>query len=276
MAKEDEDKTLFFTGERVYCYQKMPFGLKNTGATYQRLVDKVFNDQIGRNLKAYVDDMVIKSTSEEDLMADIKETFQSNKETPKDFLIKAPLEDNKKDVERKTDMKLEETKLICECKLYTDGASSSDGSGARVRSIVSGSTNSARNGNRKLSNICKLSTIGKSSKGNLRSQTTNHQRVSTKNKGNLKKVQELHNRAHRRKQNKKANALSKLALMTFEHLTNEILVEVLARRSIEEKEVLQVETNEEESWMTPIHEYLLSVLLPEDPKESRNIIIKAP
>ncbi|GKA15868.1 reverse transcriptase domain-containing protein [Tanacetum coccineum] len=50
--------------------------LKNARATYQRLVDKVFNDQIGRNLKAYVDDMVIKSISEEDMLADIKETFQ--------------------------------------------------------------------------------------------------------------------------------------------------------------------------------------------------------
>ncbi|GJX60487.1 reverse transcriptase domain-containing protein [Tanacetum coccineum] len=76
MAEEDEDKTRFFTGEGVYCYRKMPFGLKNAGAAYKRLVDKVFNDQIGRNLKSYVDDMVIKSTSKEHMLADIKETFQ--------------------------------------------------------------------------------------------------------------------------------------------------------------------------------------------------------
>ncbi|GJU60915.1 reverse transcriptase domain-containing protein [Tanacetum coccineum] len=76
MAEEDEDKIAFIAGEGLYCYRKMPFGLKNAGATYQRLIDKVFNDQIGRNLGAYVDDMVIKSTSEEDMLADIKETFQ--------------------------------------------------------------------------------------------------------------------------------------------------------------------------------------------------------
>ncbi|GJR32226.1 retrovirus-related pol polyprotein from transposon TNT 1-94 [Tanacetum coccineum] len=64
MAEGDEDKTNFFIGEGVFCYQKMPFGLKNAGATYQRLVDKVFHDQIRRNLEAYVDDMAIKSTSE--------------------------------------------------------------------------------------------------------------------------------------------------------------------------------------------------------------------
>ncbi|GKF95047.1 reverse transcriptase domain-containing protein, partial [Tanacetum coccineum] len=80
----------------------------------------------------------------------------------------------------------------------------------------------------------------------------------------------------RRNQNKKVDALSKLALMTFEHLTKEVLVKFLARRSIEEKEVLQVETKEEERWMTPIYEYLLSGLLPKDSKESKKIKIKAP
>ncbi|GJZ10921.1 reverse transcriptase domain-containing protein [Tanacetum coccineum] len=64
--------------------------------------------------------------------------------------------------------------------------------------------------------------------------------------------------------------------MTFEHLTKEVLVEVLPKRSIEEKEILQVETKEGESWMTPIHEYLVSSLLPEDPKESKKIRVKAP
>nr|GEY44596.1 putative reverse transcriptase domain-containing protein [Tanacetum cinerariifolium] len=55
MAETDEDRTTFFAGERVFCYQKMCFGLKNAAATYQRLLDKVFHDQIERNLMAYVD-----------------------------------------------------------------------------------------------------------------------------------------------------------------------------------------------------------------------------
>ncbi|GKD71841.1 reverse transcriptase domain-containing protein, partial [Tanacetum coccineum] len=76
MAEEDEDKTAFYAGEGVFCYKKMPFGLKNAGATYQRLVDKVFSHQIGRNLEAYVDDMVIKSTSEKEMLKDIQETFE--------------------------------------------------------------------------------------------------------------------------------------------------------------------------------------------------------
>ncbi|GJU22311.1 reverse transcriptase domain-containing protein [Tanacetum coccineum] len=76
MAKEDEDKTAFFAREGIFCYRKMPFSLKNVGVTYQRLLEKVFNDQIGRNLEAYVNDMVIKSTSKEDMLKDIQETFK--------------------------------------------------------------------------------------------------------------------------------------------------------------------------------------------------------
>ncbi|GJU90373.1 reverse transcriptase domain-containing protein [Tanacetum coccineum] len=50
MAREDEEKTAFYTEQGTYCYMKMPFGLKNAGATYQRLVDSTFQSQIGRNL----------------------------------------------------------------------------------------------------------------------------------------------------------------------------------------------------------------------------------
>ncbi|GJX39003.1 reverse transcriptase domain-containing protein, partial [Tanacetum coccineum] len=53
-------------------------------------------------------------------------------------------------------------------------------------------------------------------------------------------------------------------------------IKVLLKRSIEKKEILQVKTEEGECWMTPIHEYLVSGLLPKDPKESRKIRVKAP
>ncbi|GKC40649.1 reverse transcriptase domain-containing protein [Tanacetum coccineum] len=79
MAEEDEEKTAFYTYQGTYFYTKMPFGLKNEGATYQRLVDSAFQSQIGRNLEAYVDDMVIKSKDEIFLLADIAETFDNLK-----------------------------------------------------------------------------------------------------------------------------------------------------------------------------------------------------
>ncbi|GKA20275.1 reverse transcriptase domain-containing protein [Tanacetum coccineum] len=77
MAKEDEEKTAFITSQGIFCYSKMPFGLKNAGSTYQRLVDKAFQRQIGRNLEVYVDDLVIKSHTEEEIIRDITETFKT-------------------------------------------------------------------------------------------------------------------------------------------------------------------------------------------------------
>ncbi|KAL0402098.1 UNVERIFIED_CONTAM: hypothetical protein Slati_4239700 [Sesamum latifolium] len=53
----------------------MPFGLKNTGATYQRLVDKIFRPQIRRNVEVYVDDMLVKSKRAGDHVADLEKTF---------------------------------------------------------------------------------------------------------------------------------------------------------------------------------------------------------
>ncbi|GJZ63996.1 reverse transcriptase domain-containing protein [Tanacetum coccineum] len=77
MSKEDEEKTAFYTDQGTYCYAKMPFGLKNARATYQRLVDKVFKGQIRRNLEAYVYDMVIKIRDEKGLFIDIEKTFKT-------------------------------------------------------------------------------------------------------------------------------------------------------------------------------------------------------
>ncbi|GJX28588.1 reverse transcriptase domain-containing protein [Tanacetum coccineum] len=80
MANEDEEKTAFITSQGVFCYSKMPFGLRNAGATYQRLVDKAFHKQIGRNLEVYVDDLVIKIRTEDEIIRDIEETFKTLRE----------------------------------------------------------------------------------------------------------------------------------------------------------------------------------------------------
>lgn len=52
----DQSKLTLITSTGMYCYQVMLFGLKNTGATYQRLVDKMFRSQLGRNIEVYVDE----------------------------------------------------------------------------------------------------------------------------------------------------------------------------------------------------------------------------
>ena len=79
MAKEDQEKTAFITSQRLYCYKVMPFGLKNAGATYHRLVNKMFSKQISRNMEVYVDDMLVKSKEELTHLDDLKETFATLK-----------------------------------------------------------------------------------------------------------------------------------------------------------------------------------------------------
>nr|GEY15890.1 reverse transcriptase domain-containing protein [Tanacetum cinerariifolium] len=77
LVESDEEKMAFHTVQGVYCHTKMPFGLKNAGATYQRLVDKAFNSQINQNIEVYVDDLVVKSHTEAVMLRDIGETFRT-------------------------------------------------------------------------------------------------------------------------------------------------------------------------------------------------------
>ena len=71
MNKEDQEKTSFVTSQRLFCYKVMPFRLKNAGAMYQRLMNKMFTHQIGRNVQVYVDDMLVKSLRENDHLNDL-------------------------------------------------------------------------------------------------------------------------------------------------------------------------------------------------------------
>ena len=69
--EEDQKKTSFVTSQGLFCYKVMPFGLKNAGATYQRLMNKMFAYQIGRNVQVYVDDMLVKSLRKNDHLNDL-------------------------------------------------------------------------------------------------------------------------------------------------------------------------------------------------------------
>ena len=66
MEEDDQERTSFVTSQGLFCYKIMPFGLKNAGVTYQRLMNKMFTHQIGRNVQVYVDDMLVKSLREKD------------------------------------------------------------------------------------------------------------------------------------------------------------------------------------------------------------------
>ena len=77
MAVEDVEKTAFQTPCGVYCYTCMPFGLRNAGATFQRLMHIALGRQLGRNAEAYVDDIVVKSREARTMIQDLEETFAS-------------------------------------------------------------------------------------------------------------------------------------------------------------------------------------------------------
>ena len=75
MDPSDQEKTSFVTGHGTNCYRVMPFGLKNAGATYQRLVNKMFQKQIGASMEVYIYDMLVKSIKAELHITHLAEAF---------------------------------------------------------------------------------------------------------------------------------------------------------------------------------------------------------
>ena len=76
MDPDDQENTSFVTGQGTYCYRVRPFGLKNARATYQSLVNRMFQKQIGASIEVYIDDMLVKSTTAELHIAHMSEAFQ--------------------------------------------------------------------------------------------------------------------------------------------------------------------------------------------------------
>ena len=75
MSPDDEEKTAFITPHDLYCYKVMSFGLKNVGATYQKLMTKIFKPLIGHTVEVYIDDIVVKSKTREQHVLHLQEVF---------------------------------------------------------------------------------------------------------------------------------------------------------------------------------------------------------
>lgn len=71
----DEEKIAFMTCKGIYCYMVIPFGLKNTGSTYQRLVNLMFKEAIWDFMEVYVDDMIVKSLKTDDHIKNLEASF---------------------------------------------------------------------------------------------------------------------------------------------------------------------------------------------------------
>ncbi|GJR84539.1 reverse transcriptase domain-containing protein [Tanacetum coccineum] len=255
-AREDEEKMAFYTDQGTYCYTKMPFGLKNVKATYQRLIDSTFQSQIERNLEAYVDDMVI-SNDEKMLLADVAETFDNL---------------------RKINMKLNLKKCSCgvEEGKFLGYMVTSEGIRANPKKIrILADLQSPRTLKEMQSLAGKLAAL------NSIVTSTHDEEVEAVFRSTQpvkviidQPIKQILNKTEASKKLAKyavelgaynitfkprnavkwqaADVLSKLASVAFNHLTNEVLVEVLNERSIEVKEVNIVVEEEGDNWMTPI------------------------
>ena len=76
MDPSDQEKTSSVTGQGTYCHRVMPFGLKNVGTTYQRLMNRMFQKQIGTFMEVYINDMLVKSIKAELHITHLAEAFQ--------------------------------------------------------------------------------------------------------------------------------------------------------------------------------------------------------
>nr|GEW36188.1 hypothetical protein [Tanacetum cinerariifolium] len=387
MTKKDKEKTTFHTEEGVSCYTKMPFGLKNAGATYQRLVDSAFKEQIEVNLEAYVDDMVIKSRTEQDIIKYIEQTFSTLQRinmklnskkcsfgmeegkflgyivtsegiTLNRFLSKSierslPLLDTLKKCTNKKDFRwteaaeaalLEMKNLVSklptlttlekgetmmmyldaanetvstvilmerngrQClytmlvsifargrnklrsdretrsgpspcsqtvkeRLYTDGASNNGGSGAGLILIAPDDVEYSyalrlnfSNSNNEAEYKALLAGLWITIEMQVKDI---HAFVDSK-----LLASQVEGSYEAKVENRKADALSKLAAVQFDHLSKEVLMEVMNERYLEAQEVNMVVEEEGPTWMTPIRNYQKKGILSEDPVDARTMMEK--
>nr|GFA98341.1 reverse transcriptase domain-containing protein [Tanacetum cinerariifolium] len=306
----DEEKTAFHTGQGVYCYTKMPFGLKNTGATYQRLMDKAFESQMGRNIERSPDDRTRDSPdaillykpcitgSETKLVTDGKTGFITglcSKKTSKIFSGTSYHGNASQGVSVAVTQEEPWT-------LFTDGSSYVDGSGAwliltnpegveftyALRFQFAASNNEAEYEAR-IAGLRITTQMGvKNIQANIDSKLVANQVLGTyvAKEDNMIKYLEIAKGLVSgfktfsisqvpRSKNKKADALSKIASTSFAHLSKQVLVEVLETKSITGKEVTAVIEEEGPTWMTELVNYLKEGILPGDEKEVRKLRLKA-
>ena len=76
LALDDQEKTAFVTPVGNYHYKVMPFGLKNAGSTYQRMMTRMFEPLLGKNMEIYIDDMVVKSKRTSEHLEDLRAVFE--------------------------------------------------------------------------------------------------------------------------------------------------------------------------------------------------------
>ncbi|GJQ93519.1 reverse transcriptase domain-containing protein [Tanacetum coccineum] len=313
MAELDEEKTAFHTPHGVYYYTKMPFDLKNARDTYQRLVDKAFEKQVVRNLEVYVNDLVIKSHTEGELLRDIEETFRI-KPCPEKieavlqlpspriiqevqslngklaglnrpwtsvkghilayFLMEKP-EEASADMSEKEAPQEPWTLFTNEFTYALRFQFTASNNEAEYEALLAGLRIAAQMGVRNVHVSVDSKLMANQVLGTYIAKEENMIKYLEKVKILVSSFASFSISQVPRSHNKKADALSKIASTSFAHLSKLVLVEVLLEKSIQEKVVVAVVEEEGPTWMTPITEYLKDGVLLDDKKEANKFRIKA-
>nr|GEW83958.1 reverse transcriptase domain-containing protein [Tanacetum cinerariifolium] len=296
LAEADEEKTAFHTGQGVYCYTKMPFGFKNAGATYQRLMDKAFKRQMGQNIEVYVDDLVVKSHTEVEMVRDIEETPRTS---VKGQILADFLNEMSGNVSQGVPVAMTQEELWT---LFTDGSSCVDGSGAGLiltnsegveityalrfqfaasnneveyEALVAGLRIATQMGMKNVQVKVDSKLVANQVLGTYVAKEDNMIKYLEIVKGLVSGFTTFSISQVPRSKNKKADALSKIASTSFPHLSKRVLVEVLETKSITGKEVTAVIEEEGPPWMTELVDYLKKGSLLGDKNEARKLRLKA-
>nr|GEV60223.1 reverse transcriptase domain-containing protein [Tanacetum cinerariifolium] len=250
--------------------------LQNAGATYQRLVYKAFQKQIGINLEVYVDDLVIKSRMKHEIMKDIEETFKTLREINMKLNLK------------KCTFKIEEG-MFLGYKVNTKGIKKSDFQWAaeaevafkQMKKLIAElPTLTAPMEIEELIIYLEAAREATSVDSHLVANQVNGSYIA-KEPGMIQYLEKVKTLSGNFKkfsikqvpisENKKADALSKIASTSFAHLTKQFLVEELKENSISEVEVLAVVKEEGDTWMTLIYNYLMEETLPVEKEKAKAI-----
>nr|GEY58952.1 reverse transcriptase domain-containing protein [Tanacetum cinerariifolium] len=309
LAEANEEKTAFHTEQGVYCYTKMPFGLKNAGVTYQRLMDKAFESQVGQNIETLrkvnmkLDPKKCSFGLAEGVFLGCVITPEGIKPCPDKTaaVLQLPSPQTVKEVQS----------LNGKLASLNSGASVPAAEAAFVRATSFGAgliltnpegvkftyalrfqfaaSNNEAEYEALVAGLRIATQMGvKNIQVNVNSKLVANQVLGTyvEKKDNMIKYLEIVKGLVNgfttfsisqvpRSKNKQADALSKITSTSFAYLSKHVLVEVLEDKSIKEKEVAAVIEEDGPTWMPQLVDCLKEGVLLEDNKEARKLHLKA-
>ncbi|GKD85086.1 reverse transcriptase domain-containing protein [Tanacetum coccineum] len=256
MSKEDEEKTTFYTDQGTYYYTKMSFELKNARATYQHLVDSTLRSQIGRNLEAYIDGKFL----------GYMVTSEGIRANPKKTRVLVDLQSPRtlKEMQSLARKLTALNRFLANSKGDRSGLELIGPSGIEHTYAVRLTFDSINNEAEYEALLAGLRIA----------KQMNVQRLEARAKEYIAYFKSFSIKNIPRNQNQKADVLSKLALVALNHLTKEVLVEVLNERSTERKEISTIVMEEGDNWMTLIVQCLEKGIWAKDKNEARNLQVK--